>query len=335
MTEYNPFEENEISENSVGGTELTKRSIAAGVDPDLASNFQIIAARVRELHPDKIRVFWLHDLAEDTEAQVLMTEEGRAKFHKLVFSSHWQQQQYVTKLRLPWSVNYGVIETGVDPIPPHEKSTDETRLIYFSTPNRGLELLVPVFEKLAEKHDNLHLDVFSSFELYGWTSMDEQYKPLYDRCRAHDRIHYHGFQPNEVVREALQKAHIFAYPSIWEETSCRCLIESMSAGLVCVHPAFGALPDTAGGLTSMYPMEGDNNVHANVFYANLEEAIGHVHDEQVQRYLQFVKLYADARFNLSKITSTWENFLRTTLPQFPTPESRAPQQVVQMFRYRT
>ena len=45
---------------------------------------------------------------------------------------------------------------------------------------------------------------------------------------------YHGFKSNDKVREALQNAHILAYPSIWEECNSRSLIESMSAGLLCV-----------------------------------------------------------------------------------------------------
>ena len=39
---------------------------------------------------------------------------------------------------------------------------------------------------------------------------------------------YHGFKPNDVVRKALSEAHIFAYPSIWVETSCISAIEAMS-----------------------------------------------------------------------------------------------------------
>jgi UDP-glucose:(glucosyl)LPS alpha-1,2-glucosyltransferase len=331
---YTCFEENEISINSVGGTELTKRSIAAGIDPKIADHFQVVASRVRELKDDKIRVFWLHDLAEDSEVSILRTEEGRAKFHKLVFSSHWQHQQYVTKLGLPWSVDNVVIETAVKPIPAHEKPYGPINLIYFSTPNRGLEILVPVFEKLAETRD-VHLDVFSSFKLYGWDRADDQYEQLFERCRAHPKITYHGFQPNEVLREALKRAHILAYPSIWEETSCRCLIESMSAGLLCVHPSYGALPDTAGGMTAMYPMEGDVNRHAATFYANLDNAVTHVLETHMQYYLRFVKGVADARFNLHKITSAWDSLLRSTLQQYPTVESRAYRKPVQMFRYST
>jgi glycosyltransferase involved in cell wall biosynthesis len=326
------FEENEISLKSQGGTELTKRGLAKIIDPELAKEFQIIASRVREIEQDKIRIYWMHDLPEDPESQHLRTPAGRSKFHKLVYSSNWQMQQFVDKLGMQYDINSVVMETPIETIPYIEKSKDEVRLIYFSTPQRGLEILVPVFERLAEKHSNIHLDVFSSFGIYGWEDADKQYKEVFDRCRAHPRITYHGWTPREELVKALQKAHILAYPNIWPETSCRVLIESMSAGLMCVHPNLAALPDTSGGLTAMYQMDMDHNKHAGIFHAHLDNAIAMVNDDGVQNYLKFVKNYADTRFNIEKIGRNWDRFLKILLQEYPTPESR--KKTTEMFRYR-
>ena len=49
------FEENEISKNANGGTELAKRKLASILDTDLLDNFQIICSRPRDLQEDKIR----------------------------------------------------------------------------------------------------------------------------------------------------------------------------------------------------------------------------------------------------------------------------------------
>ena len=326
------FTENEISAKSYGGTELTKRSIAIGIEPKLAENFQIICSRVRDISADKIRVYWLHDLPEDPEANHLKNESSRSRFHKFIYSSNWQYQQYIDKLSIEPNLDSVVIETPVDPIPYMEKNKEEIRLIYFSTPHRGLELLVPVFEKLCEKHNNIVLDVFSSFSIYGWAESDKHFENLFERCRNHPKINYHGFQPNEVVRKALQKAHIFAYPSIWKETSCRCLIESMSAGLLCVHPNYAALSDTSGGLTAMYDMDSKKPAHANEFYKHLDNAIMNVHSDACQNYLKFVKSYADGRFNLSKITDQWTQLLENLLIRYPTLESRTTKK--EFFRYK-
>ena len=328
------FEENEISIKSQGGTEISKRGIAARIPADLAKDFQIIPSRIRELHEDKIRIYWLHDLALDPELAHLKEEWSRDRFHKFVFVSHWQMNQFIDQLGFPHDQNAVVIENHVEPFREEEmiKSKDEIRLVYFSTPHRGLEILVPVFEKLCEKYDNIYLDVFSSFEIYGWKEADKPYEKLFERCKNHPKIVYHGFKPADEVRAAVGKAHIFAYPSIWMETACRCLIESMSAGLFCVHPNFGALPDTGGGMTYNYPWTPDKNMHANQFYSALDHAISIVQEDEVQAYLKLQKIYADTRFGINKIAASWESLMQQLKHEYPTAESRAIKK--QMFTYK-
>lgn len=316
------FEENEISAKSQGGTEMMKRGLAQRLPEGLADDFQVICSRVRELDHSKIRVYWLHDLPHDPETRHLKDESSRDRFHKLVFCGNWQYQQYQNFLGVPYDDKAIVIETAIDPIPFIAKEKDTVRLVYSSTPQRGLELLVPVFEKLAEKHKHIHLDVFSSFAIYGWTDADKQYEPLYERIRNHPQMTYHGFATNEVVRETLQKAHIHAYPSIWLECNSRSVIEAMSAGLMCVHPNLGGLADTTGGMTFMYQGDQDKNVHATKFYHALDHAIEVVNNDDMQNYLQFVKMYADSRFNWSKIAAQWQDIMMSLKHRYPNEESR-------------
>lgn len=316
------FEENEISKNSNGGTEITKRMIAKYVSEELANEFQVIASRVREINEEKIRVYWQHDLAEDPEVNHLRDTNSRNRFHKLVFNSHWQMQEFSTRLGIPLNDSVQVIENPIEPIPYSVKSREVINLVYFSTPQRGLELLVPVFEALSEKYENIHLHVFSSFKIYGWDEADKSFEPLYDRIRNHPKMTYHGYAEQSVLHKHLQEAHILAYPNIWMETSCRVLMESMSAGLMCVHPNFGALPDTSGGLTTMYQFEDNPNTHANKFAQYLEHAISVVNTDEAQNYLKFVKAYTDTRFNINKISSQWEGMLQNLLTKYPTVESR-------------
>ena len=329
------YEENEISAKSQGGTEITKRSIAKLVPKELADECQIIASRVRDINNEKIRIYWQHDLAEDPEVNHLKETNSRNRFHKIIFSSNWQLNEFVTKLGIPQDNKIQVIETPIEPFVSEPKNFDDgtINLIYFSTPQRGLEIAVPVVEKLAEQYPNIHFHVHSSFKIYGWDQADEQFEPLYDRIRNHPNMTYHGFTTQEDMRESLKKAHILAYPSIWRETSCRVLMESMSAGLLCVHPNLAALPDTAGGLTSMYQYLDNKNEHAGIFHAYLEHAINTVKEEEMQNYLKFVKLYADGRFNLPKIAKTWEHVISDLINKYQTVESRKIPSAV--FSYRT
>jgi glycosyltransferase involved in cell wall biosynthesis len=187
-------------------------------------------------------------------------------------------------------------------------------LIYHTTPHRGLELLVPVFERLVDNYpDKVHLDVYSSFGVYGWSQRDEPYKPLFKRIEEHPAMTYHKSVPNDVVREALaKKAHCFAYPSIWPETSCISLMEAMSAGLLCVHPNFAALPETAANWTLMYNMNEQPNQHAVTLYSMLATTVeNHFNNDKMNLYkrAENQSAYSDTFYNWEIRKYQWKSFL--------------------------
>ena len=321
----------EMQKKSNGGTEQTCRLIENNLPPDILEDFQIIPSRVRELFDDKIRVMFLHDLPDDPETNHLKDQASRDRFHKLVFCGNWQYNRYVETLGVPQTDKCITLDTPIIPIEYKEKTKDEIRLIYTSTPQRGLALLVPVFVELAKKYPNIVLDVFSSFDIYGWSEADKPFMQLFETCITHPQINYHGTKPNEVVREYLQNAHIFAYPSIWWECNSRALIEAMSAGCMCVHPNLAGLADTSGGLTAMYQYDQDHNVHANKFFQILDNAVQIVHTENAQNYFRYVKSYADNRFGIEKIASQWQDLLISLKNQYPEGSRGLPKK---MFHYK-
>jgi glycosyltransferase involved in cell wall biosynthesis len=302
----NTVEKNELNMKARGGTELMQERLASSIPAELLSKFQIIPSRVRDLEPNKKAILWLHDLPGDPESQHLKDPELRKRFSKIVAVSDWQMQMYNMILGVPYRESV-VIKNAIHPIEIKEKSYDGTvRIIYHTTPHRGLEILVPVFEKLCERYDNIELDVFSSFSIYGWEQRDEPYRELFERCKTHAKINYHGAVSNERVREELKRSHIFAYPSIWPETSCLAAIEAMSAKNIVVCPNYAALPETCAGFANMYQWSEDSNEHANRFYqvmvATIEELTKKGLDEN---RLSFQKNYYDNVYSWEVRKDQW------------------------------
>lgn len=296
-----------------GGTELMNKALYERVDNALLDQFNIIKSRVREVAETKPNILWLHDLWSDPEAQHLKDASSRSKFEKLVFVSNWQFQTYNLALGVPFSQSF-ILKNAIDPIEYKEKQKDQIRLIYHTTPHRGLALLVPVMEELAKHHgDKVHLDVYSSFEAYGWPQRDEPYLDLFERVKNHPNMTYHGFKPNDVIRKALQEAHIFAYPSIWQETSCIASIEAMSAGCEVVCPNYAALPETTGGFATSYQWNEDINFHANVFANILHQSIERHFEESNQQKLIFAKNYIDNFYNWDLRSVEWTTMLQSLL----------------------
>jgi len=304
--------ENGIYEKSNGGTERMFRTLMERLPTDVKDRWQIVCSRVRDLDDKKKKILWLHDLASDPESEHLADPTSRWRFEKLVFVSNHQFQGYHLTHGVPYSESI-VLENAIDPIDcnPADKPTDRVNLIYHTTPHRGLEILVPVFEKIAETNPNVHLDVFSSFSIYGWENRDEPYAELFERCRAHPQIEYHGTKPNDEVREYLKRAHIFAFPSCWEETSCLAAIEAMSAGTLVVSSDYGALPETLGGFGWMYRFHENPNNHANIFAANLADAIQKCRNQTLVNNMIAAQRYVRLKYNWATRIVQWESLLRS------------------------
>lgn len=267
------METNELSVRARGGTELMLQALHARLDPDLARRFQIIPARVRELQRDRKRILWLHNKPCQEEAALLERAENRALFAGIVCVSHYQALLYQMIPGVPYA-DMTVLQNAIEPFGAYQpRRSERIRLIYHTTPDRGLEILVPVFEHLATLHPDIELDVFSSFSIYDWTERDVPYQPLFERCRSHPRIRYHGAQPNATVRATLQACDIFAYPCTEPETSCIAAIEAMSAGCLTVCAAHGGLPETCANFAKLYPFTEDKQAHAHRFAAALDDAI--------------------------------------------------------------
>ena len=292
-----------------GGTEMMRQQLYDRVDKDLLDKFQIISSRVRWIDPKKPTILWLHDTWDDPESQHLKEEERRKRFSRLVFVSNYQLNTYHLAHDVPYHSSF-VMQNAIDPIPADKKETDQVRLIYHTTPHRGLNIAVAAIQELAKHHgDYIHFDVYSSFEAYGWKERDEEFKDLFDTIREHPQMTYHGFQSNETVREALQKSHIFAYPSIWPETSCIAAIEAMSAGCEVVCPNYAALPETTANFATMYQWSENIQHHANVFANMLNSAIKvHFEDNKIRK-LNFQKTYIDNFYNWELRANQWTGLL--------------------------
>jgi UDP-glucose:(glucosyl)LPS alpha-1,2-glucosyltransferase len=305
---------NEISKKSNGGTEIIGRELEKRVDPALMDQFQIFPSRVSaDLDPTKIRLLWAHDSYDDPMYEHLKNE-GYNRFHRLVFVSHNQKQGFQAKYNIPAS-KCVVMPNAIVPIEDHQKPdiSDGINLIYTSTPQRGLNILGAVFNELCKRHDDLTLSVYSSFRLYGWENQDEPYKPVFEALMANPKVKSRGTVPNEQLREALKQHHIFAYSSTWPETSCLCLLEAMSAGLVCVHSDLGALYETASNLTLQYPFHEDPSKHANAFLNALEVAIDNLRQGRQTTNIQ--KPYVDAFYNWDMRAAQWTAFLESLLDE--------------------
>ena len=107
-------------------------------------------------------------------------------------------------------------------------------------------------------------------------------------------------------------------------------MEAMSAGLICVHPNYGALPETAANWTNMYPYNEDKNQHAGVFYNVLEASIKAAMDKTNIGVCMAQKKYADSFYSWDMRIVQWKALLGSLMDA-----PRAIEKPVKKFSYRT
>ncbi len=291
------------------------RRLMSVLSEEEKNKFQIICSRIRKFDSTKSAIYWAHDLASDVEALKLREDDVRNNIDAYVFVSDWQRITFQTIHNVPVSKSY-VIPNAIEPVAPDlsrflEKDYRPRRFVYHTTPHRGLELLVPVFVALCRDYPDLHLDVYSSFEIYGWGERDKHFETIFNVCKTHPNITYHGAVSNAEVRNALTTADVFGYPSIWQETSCIAAIEALCSGVYVIAPNLAALPETMqnypNGLTYRY--HEDVNTHANIFYRELKGFLDNFENHRYKNVKQIA--YASEYHNWNRVQNLWKGLLGT------------------------
>ncbi|QIG70655.1 putative glycosyltransferase protein [Rhizobium phage RHph_I1_18] len=299
---------NELTKNAFGGTELIAKRITESVSTDALEDVHIISSRVRQLHDDKYTIYHIHDMATDPECYVLNDPNFRTRIDKIVFVSHWQATEFQRAYNLKHS-EFTVIPNMIEPMPMRtERKGEPIRFIYHTTPHRGLGLLFAAFNYLLTRVEDVELHVYSSFNAYGWGERDKPYQGLFEAISAHPKMKYFGFQPNSVVRRAITNADVFAYPNVWPETSCLALIEALAGELYCIHPNFGALPETAKGMSVTYDQCDNNAVHMKVIADEMEKAY-HFFRTENQMISPMQRMLFNRYHGIERVSQQWERLL--------------------------
>jgi glycosyltransferase involved in cell wall biosynthesis len=301
--------------DAAGGTELMMKRVIEIIPEELQDDFIIIPQRLRDNHTDskKKKILWLHDLAEDPESAHLKDPKSRERFAKFVFPSNWAMWEFHQKLGVPYEDSV-VIQNAIEPIEVHEKpKTDKKKIIYFSTPHRGLNLLESVVRVMEDARNDFEVDVYSSFKLYGRDEQDEhpEFQSLYGRLQELKSVNYHGTVSNDEIRKALLETHILAYPSTYLETSCLVAIEAMAAGCMAVVPNWGALPETCKDFATMYQWSPDEQQHAAMHYHYLCSALNNFWNDTTQQILELQTIYYNYFYSMELCASRWNGLLRS------------------------
>ena len=300
---------------SKGGTEILAESVANEIDQDLLEGVNLIISQVLPefIKKDKINILWEHLSYDQSNVEYLKSRQLQDQIDHFVFVSNWQYQKFRMIFQIPEYKSI-VIKNATYPFTVKSKNkTEKLKLIYTSTPWRGLEVLAHTAKYLNERGVNYELDVYSSTMIYGDSfheKEEKKYSALFNMCRELENVNYHGYATNDEVREAVLDAHIFAYPCIFEETSCLSAIEAMCAGCQVVTTNLGALPETCGDYATFVRFQPVLKDLMLEYCEALEKAIKNYWSDDTQELLADQSTFYNKYYSWEKRMKEWEDLFK-------------------------
>jgi len=303
-----------INQNPRGGTELQFEYLRKYVGAEILDRVQICTSVPEKipLHPSKPNILWQKNSYDQANlAPWFKDKNNHKKYDWYVFNSHWNYEKFRNAFDIPTDKSL-VIKNGVDNIKRKDLNAkkDKIKLIFHPTPWRGLNVMLYAMQLI--KNPNIELDVYSSCEVYGksfFEQNDHHYKELYEQAAKLPNVNYIGYKPNEYIKENLCNYDIFAFPSIWEETSCISALEAMAAGLYMITTDYGALYETCAEFSTYVPYQKSyTNLAVNFAFA-IESIAGNLNSEGVKKHLTTQMDYVDEYYSWTKQGQHWGKFL--------------------------
>lgn len=208
--------------------------------------------------------------------------------------------------------NYGITNAHVIDLPVRVQDYDglniekiHNRFIFSSIPDRGLEGLLTIWDKLCGAVPDISLVITSDYRLWGAEvgALNEQHRV---RWLSKPNVQFLGAVPRSRLIEEELRAEIFAYPSIFEELFCISCSEAQYAGAYPITSGIGALETTNMG--TIIP----GNAHNGAFYTVMSECIIDLLKDREQLYTlqKEIKQKALDRFHPDVILKQWEEIFK-------------------------
>jgi glycosyltransferase involved in cell wall biosynthesis len=257
------------------GVEYRHHSVFKGAECDV-----FIASRtpwIAEQYPirARLKLLWVHDIHCGPPSPQM--ERWLYKFDRVLCLSNWHRDYFLGVYPSLHPGQVVVTRNGIDPKRFATVPAKQNRLVFSSSPNRGLTYLLANLPAVRARVPDVHLDIFYGFDTWetfarqrgAQNELDEiaNYKRLIDDAVKTGAVTWHGKRPQSEVAAAYLRAKVWSYPTDFPETHCITALEAQAAGAVPVTSKYAALAETVkhGFLVEPGPQYGqqwvDHAVH--------------------------------------------------------------------------
>lgn len=128
------------------------------------------------------------------------------------------------------------------------------RLIYSSSPDRGLETLLKLMPAIRAIVPDVQLHIYYGFANWrkmaesskrtDWLDLISKFESILDEGHRRGELVFHGRVNQDELAKAFMASKVWAYPTWFHETSCVTAMEAQAAGCVPVTTSLAALRET-------------------------------------------------------------------------------------------
>lgn len=218
----------------------------------------------------KVRLFWTGDAYDQIQVQGIGDKRVIKKLDGLLCVSEWHKQTLCEKSGYPLDKSC-LLKNGVDlSLFNGSEPRNRKRLIYSSTPYRGLALLPAIIERLKPKHPDMELHIFSGYTVYQGAGAPplqalQELQQLQLKFAQISGCFFHGNKTQNQLAREFMKSAILCYPNTFAETSCITAMEAQAAGCAIVTSKLAALPETVADAGILIDGEPGSPAYLNSF----------------------------------------------------------------------
>mgnify|MGYP001250236995 CR=1 FL=1 len=299
-----------INNDCFGGSENQLRLLLKHLPDNSFKDINLILNNTSEdlLEKNRINILWMQHFVNQEEAKNLGSKDYVDKLDYIVFNSNWNYEKFQYQFKVPENKSL-VIKNAIEEISFNEKPKNKINLIYHTTPWRGLVHLLKVFKNLNLK--NVELNICSSTIIYGKkfdSILGKKYENIFEECKNMQNVNYLGFVENNKILEILKKMHIYAFPSVWPETSCISAIEAMAAGCEVVTSNLGALYETCAPFGTFVGFDSNFSNFEKKYQRALENSIKNFWSKDNQKKIKLQQESINLSYSWKTRSKEWLSF---------------------------
>jgi glycosyltransferase involved in cell wall biosynthesis len=245
-------------------------------------------------------VFYSQDTVDTPCFNNIKDKDCFRPFDRIVLLSEFHRQNFHTIFDFNDDKIF-ILGNATDEMEKIEKQP--LNFIYFSTPFRGLVVLMKMWKTIIKKYPNAKLHVFSSMAIYGAKNLDDlHFKAMLDGLERMEGVTSYGSRPHEEVMQQLKKSFMLLYPNTYPETFCNVIMESRAAHTPFITTDKGALKET-GGLAGMF-------VSGNPYTEEYQKDFM----EKLDSIIKYPEVYAEMQKQCYPVR-TWKDYAQDLLTE--------------------